>query len=180
MYPINQLVLDSLACSSKRSARKILAAKLSSNPTGKTYNRVDDILEGRVRVNMIDRLAKALELEPRIISEAIAETEAIIREEQRIAYAKWLGPHIFVNTRGKVTQITFAALLHNYFRIIRLDRSIIEQPMETQLAVVKEKILEARKEKSDPLPIFGEIVGYIYRPALDQSYSFDKKGELVE
>ena len=49
-------------------------------------------------------------------------------------------PHIYIACSGKVTQITFAVLLHNALRVYTFEEDMLSLPFTTQLTLCKRKV----------------------------------------
>ncbi len=102
-----------------------------------------------------------------------------LAEMERVRYHKSIGPHLRVITKGKVTQITFAALTYHNYCIIKLRREISESTMAEQLQEVRRAVLEHVNSTPKKLPIFGEVSSYLYCPTAWLSYPIDRSGKLT-
>ncbi|MGX5203194.1 hypothetical protein [Aliikangiella sp. IMCC44632] len=179
MYPIVQLVMHELQTTSLYQTRRKLASCFSTSSRGKAFKRADAILAGNIKLNMAGFLADSLKLEVGVVEQAIKHTWRIKEEKARLDYYHQLGPHIRVETRGPVTQITFAAMCYHKYRILKLQREIVNWPIKCQLKQVRQKIKTHQLDNPKPLSIFGEIEGYCYCPDAFHSYPLNRSGELT-
>mgnify|MGYP000064816195 CR=1 FL=1 len=82
-------------------------------------------------------------------------------------------PHLYVQTLGPITQITFAALTHNALRELRIDAETLDLPTEQQIEAIIKQAQQHFIDKQGKLPIFGNIIGYVFCKTARQHYQVD-------
>ncbi|UTA47649.1 hypothetical protein L1F30_16025 [Simiduia sp. 21SJ11W-1] len=180
MYPVQSLIYRTLNTDSKYAARKILAEKLGNKSRNKAFSMADRFLEWPViSVEYAIRLHEALGLPKEIVLDAARDAYLQAEEEHRLAYLNAMGPHLAIETQGPISSPVFACLSYNRLKVLRLPKGIAHESMDKQLRCAREAIERHVAEFGYKLPIFGEILGFIYKQDTENCYELDKQGSLL-
>lgn len=201
MNPITQLIAQHFEVKTQSQARMHLARSLTEYFQKDASRIAFEILLGDIKPDDAYVIAMVLGLEEELLYEAIVkshktkrspfslnegmlgqENKAVklsLAEMERVRYHKRIGPHLKVITKGKVAQISFAALTYHNLCIVRLRPEITDCTITNQVREVARVAREHSKKVSNKLPVFGEISGYLYCPTAWASYPISPRGKLT-
>lgn len=201
MNSITQLIAQHFGVKTQSHARMHLARTLSEYFQKDASKIAFDILLGDVKPDDAYVIAMILGLKEELLYQAIVKShnskrspfslneamheqenltaELSLAEMERVRYHNSIGPHLKVITKGKVTQITFAALTYHNYCLIKLRPEITESTIAEQLQQVRQVVLEHVNSTPKKLPIFGEIFSYLYCPTAWLSYPINRSGKLT-
>jgi hypothetical protein len=137
---------------------------------------------------LIERLIQAHGIDPATVRRALADTEAqhtaeydeeMRRLEQRDRDR--FRQCVFVQTLPGVVQSSFtvAGIVAPALKMIRLPEGFIAEPESVQIQYVADLVRQHFAERHGELPLFGEIVGYRFVSAYDESIRLDVAGNVI-
>lgn len=90
-------------------------------------------------------------------------------------------PYIYVETSlQRPTSITAAAFTGGTWRCIDIPSAVLRRTDEAQRGWVAWRVKSHYRENDGRCFLFGDIIGYLWRPSSDQRIPFDIRGNLVE
>jgi len=150
-----------------------LARRMGYADIAKGCRRMDQACRGNVNVaeKLREALVRGLEVDVKVVDEAIEGTRAEVIAAEDKAYRESFKPHAFLLTKERRPfSITIYAIsggaLHRMFYFEEGSRP------ETYLA-------QARAGLPDMVPFFGSLVGYVINYTPDYAEKFDKEGRLI-
>jgi len=138
---------------------------------------------------LIDRLVRVYNLDSAVIRTALVETEAQYDAEYAEArrHREQLDrenfrQYVFVETPAGVVRssLTVAAIAAPALKTISLPEDLITTPESAQIEYVAELIRAHFGERRGKLSLFGDIVGYRFINAYNESVRFDTGGNVIE
>jgi hypothetical protein len=187
-YPISQLIYRTFQESGlKRS--QFIASLGYRNITGglRSLDRWLDCGEGDPL--LIDRLVQVYRVHPSTIHGALMETEAQHKaehHEEMHRREQWecqnFHQYVFIETPAGVVRSSFtvAAIAAPAVKTIRLPEGLVAEPESEQIQFVAELIRAHLNERGGKLSLFGDIVGYRFVCAYDESIQLDTTGSVIE
>jgi hypothetical protein len=118
---------------------------------------------------------------------AVAATRAIKTAEAEAAWferckaeQESFTPYIHADGETTVPNgITLFGVTGGKWNLIELPRTILDLPLEQQLAAAPELMLAYRRRYDGQVPFFGKLTGFKFVRCLDY-FQFDEEGRLVE
>ena len=122
------------------------------------------------------RLIPILGFEPETFEEVFEKAATRLAEFSSIPQ-----PYIYVDTGFKrVGESILTLAMAESFRRIPVDKTLaFEEPLETVLKHVSEKIVEHYAQSEGKLVIWGKILGYVYYHYDGKRFEFDTEGRLL-
>jgi hypothetical protein len=184
---VAQLVLTSLGTQSESLAINLLADKLGNRNRNKALRLARQIIqEGKVKPQMVNRLAMALSLEPEVFEVAY---RADVKAQSEVASNLWfrrVGPHLQVRTKGRRYPLFITNMLFAELKIIRLPDNIDnltwqeqKQKVRSAINLFKNADWDNDEKKMDKIQsIYGSITGFVYCPSALKSFKFTVEGRF--
>jgi len=177
--PLYHYILKQLNVSSLGEARQLLASKLDNRNPSKSFRIADRLLSSNtVSSGLVRRLSSALGVPVEEIQQACHQGEKIQVEQMRHSFWKRVGPHIYIETKGPVSSATLAAICHAALKVIPLVSGNVPLPGRDYKSQIQDLIRTHYQEYGGLLPVYGKILGYIYRPTPDQEIAFKINGDI--
>jgi hypothetical protein len=138
---------------------------------------------------LIDRLVQVYKVDPGAVRAALIETEAQHKaehDEEVRRRKQWEREHfrqyIFVETPFGVVRSSFtvAAIAAPALKTISLPEGLITKPESAQVQYVADLVRRHFNERGGKLSLFGEIIGYRFVSAYDESIRLDVAGNVIE
>lgn len=181
MYPMAKLLLQALQVETVQDGIRELQSRLAgNNPSKKLQLAANAILSGHASAGFLPVLATATGLTQSEIKLAMVQTASIQHVEEWKVRFEALGPHIRIQTKGPITSATFAAMTHKKLRIRQIGSPWIDLELTELLRVVAKDIKALAQCVDDPLPIFGQVTGFVFHSSWDQSHHFDRQGDWIK
>lgn len=181
MYPMTKLLLQTLQVETIQDGICELQSRLTgNNPSKKLQLAANAILSGHASAGFLPALADATGLSQRELKQAMEQTASIQYVEEWKARFASLGPHIRVTTKGPITSATFAAMTDRKLRIRPLGEPWCDLELPEMLRLAAKLIRDWSLCIQDPLPIFGQVQGFTFYSAWNQSHRFDRRGNWVK
>jgi hypothetical protein len=183
-YPIHELI--ETRQKQLGVGRNELARRCGFKNLNKGLRRIDGVchadLDSPGAKMVIDALPAALEVDKKVVEEAIAATAEIIAETNRLAEAKrdaaWresFKPHAYlVGSQNRPSQITFYGMTGGPERWLKIPLDL-SQPPVTYAVQAYEFVA-----KTPFVPFFGPTKGFIVNYTPDSAVRFDLDGNPVE
>lgn len=180
MNPIAKLVSETMK---KKDVSRIgLVQMLGYRNTNKGLRRIDALLQsGSGNKELLAKIAEALGIEREKMTKALTETHELIRQQREAYERNRFKPHIYVqHSLSRPRSITIVGCLGvGRFKFISVPLEIIALPLQQQIEPISALIKQHYREKEGKCPMFGEIIGYIYRHSFDEGMGFSAQGELI-
>lgn len=139
----------------------------------KGCRRIDQVCHGHVEMaeKLRGALARGLEVDVRVVDEAIEGTRAEVIAAEDRAYRESFKPHAVILTERRApSQITMYAVTGGaHHRIIPMNEGSSPKTFATQ----------ARKALPKVVPFFGRPTGFVINYTPDFALKFDRSGRLV-
>ena len=187
-YPISQLIYRVFQDSGLKRSHFIQSLGYRNITGGlRSLDRWLDSGEGDPL--LIERLVQAYGIDPTTVHRALAETdaqhtaeydEAVCRQER--CERQNFRQYVFVETPSGAVQSSFtvAAIAAPALKTISLPDNLIRKPKSAQIRYVADLIPRHFRERNGALSIFGDIVGYRFVSAYDESIRLDAAGNMIE
>ncbi len=137
---------------------------------------------------LIERLIQVHGIDSATVRRVLAETEAQHQAEYEEAIrrqAEWdrehFRPYVFVETPFGVVQSSFtvAGIVAPALKTIRLPEGLVTEPESAQIQMVSNLVRRHYADRQGKLPLFGEIVGYRFIRAYEESIRLDVAGNVI-
>jgi hypothetical protein len=187
-YSISQLLYQGQQESGLKRSR-FIASLGYRNITG-GLRSLDRWLErGEGDSLLVERLVQAQGLDPTTVRRALADTEGQHKseyDEEVRRLEQWdrdrFRQYVFVETRVGVVQSSFtvAGIVAPALKMIRLPEGLFTEPESAQVQMVSDLVRRHYADRQGKLSLFGDIVGYRFVSAYDESIRLDVSGNVIE
>ena len=164
---ISQLIFGRLEELGK--TKREMVAEMGYKNITKGLRRLTELIEDfKAPELFINECAKSLQIEKQKLLDVIQDEIYIENEIVKSKERQEFKPHICAMFQKEVPSPIFAGNLTYHLRFVYFEKEIIELPLDEQLIIVKEKVLEHFKKNEGGIAAFGAIIHYIYQRDYDE------------
>jgi hypothetical protein len=184
-YPVS-LLLDRIITEAGCSRYEFIQA-LGYRDVYRGLRRLDALEKGEGHPRIIKQIAAAYPAIAQDLKLAIAATSVIKKAETEAAWLGWckaqqesFTPYIHIEGETTIPRgITLFGVSGGKWNLIELPQSLLDLPLEEQLATLPELMHAYRRRYNGQCPFFGELTGFKFVRCLDH-FRFDKDGNFIE
>ena len=172
--------LTSQPLTDNRTLRRHLADQLGYSNRNKALRRIDALLQqGKADSELRTRLSQLLQMPTSVLDQHILAAREQQWHQQREALFASTGA-ILIAIVPKPRQITFAGLLHDHKRCVKLPADLPQCSEEHQRTVLRQTIDAFISREGTSIPLFGPVSGFAYVNSPHTHWLLDTQGQVIE